>query len=95
MEKEDLHVEALSVRETTKSESMKDSKEYSTTFETILEKLADDSNAGVREAVAQNLKTPERVLENLANDTDNNVRISVAFNQNTSELVLKKLASDS
>lgn len=32
MEKEDLHVEALSVRETTKSESMKDSKEYSTTL---------------------------------------------------------------
>ena len=48
MEKEDLHVEALSVRETTKSESMKDSKEYSTTFETILEKLADDSKYGVR-----------------------------------------------
>jgi leucine rich repeat (LRR) protein len=61
----------------------------------LLETLAADPDGGVREAVADNPKTPVARLEALANDPVAAVRMAVAGNQNTPAAQLERLATDS
>ncbi len=60
----------------------------------ILQVLAGDKDADVRQEVAANPNTPVPVLEELAEDVAANVRESVARNCNTPASVLKTLARD-
>jgi len=61
----------------------------------LLEALAADPDPGVREAVADNPKTPINSLEALASDTASSVRMAVAGNANTPGAHLERLAGDS
>ncbi|HKP87446.1 MAG TPA: hypothetical protein VJZ26_15190 [Blastocatellia bacterium] len=60
----------------------------------LLEALATDSDGSVREAVADNPKTPVKSLEALADDAVASVRMAVAGNLNTPAAKLEKLAGD-
>jgi hypothetical protein len=60
----------------------------------ILELLSRDSSGDVREAVADNPKTPASTLVALAGDTVSSVRMAVAANTKTPETSLAELASD-
>ena len=61
----------------------------------LLETLATDADDKVREAVADNPKTPAKSLETLAGDPVSSVRMAVASNANTPVANLEKLATDS
>jgi len=60
----------------------------------ILEFLSEDASGDVREAVADNAKTPAGVLMALASDSISSVRMAVAENLKTPEQSLEKLALD-
>jgi len=60
----------------------------------VLERLAQDPDAGVRREVAGNVNTPPSVLTRLAQDPDVWVRLGVAENANTPPAVLTRLAQD-
>jgi hypothetical protein len=60
----------------------------------ILQLLSEDSSGDVREAVADNAKTPAGVLITLAGDSVSSVRMAVAENTKTPESSLEKLATD-
>jgi len=60
----------------------------------VLERLAGDSSIDVREAVADNLRTPTSALNALATDSASAVRMAVAENANVSEANLEMLAKD-
>jgi len=60
----------------------------------LLEALASDADGSVREAVADNPKTPVQSLERLADDSLSSVRMAVAGNINTPAACLEKLARD-
>ena len=60
----------------------------------MLERLANDDNWKVRQAIASSLSTPVIWLERLANDEDYQVRQSVARNLSTPVPLLEQLASD-
>ena len=60
----------------------------------LLEALAGDPDGGVREAVADNPRTPEASLDMLAGDALSSVRMAVAGNLNTPAATLEKLARD-
>lgn len=61
----------------------------------LLETLATDSDGGVREAVADNAKTPAKSLETLAADKVPSVRMAAAGNPNTPAACLETLSRDS
>ncbi|HKS42506.1 MAG TPA: hypothetical protein VJX74_17970 [Blastocatellia bacterium] len=61
----------------------------------LLETLATDADDKVREAVADNPKTPVKSLEMLAGDAVSSVRMAVASNSNTPADHLERLAADS
>jgi hypothetical protein len=61
----------------------------------ILQFLSEDPSGNVREAVADNPKTPALILAALAGDTFSSVRMAVATNPKTPESSLEKLAGDS
>ncbi len=61
----------------------------------LLETLATDADDKVREAVADNPKTPVKSLETLATDPISSVRMAVASNAHTPVAHLEKLATDS
>ena len=61
----------------------------------LLETLATDADDKVREAVADNPKTPVTSLETLATDPVASVRMAVASNPHTPAARLEKLATDS
>ncbi|MGA9767677.1 MAG: hypothetical protein WBV94_01455 [Blastocatellia bacterium] len=61
----------------------------------LLETLATDMDEKVREAVADNPKTPVKSLESLARDAVSSVRMAVASNSNTPAVHLEILAADS
>jgi hypothetical protein len=61
----------------------------------LLETLAGDADEQVREAVADNPKTPMKSLETLALDAVSSVRMAVAGNLKTPTANLEKLATDS
>ncbi|MDY6804464.1 MAG: hypothetical protein SXA11_11750 [Cyanobacteriota bacterium] len=62
----------------------------------MLERLAEDGDAKVRLAVAQNLNTPEelriRLLEELAGGADGNIRVAIARDPETPINILERLA---
>ena len=60
----------------------------------VLEALARDSSADVREAVADNLRTATSTLNALSTDSAAAVRMAVAENVNVSEANLESLAKD-
>ncbi|HEX8186602.1 MAG TPA: hypothetical protein VF747_17675 [Blastocatellia bacterium] len=60
----------------------------------ILQLLSEDASSDVREAVADNPKTPSGVLIALAADTASSVRMAVAENVKTPGSSLEKLATD-
>jgi Leucine rich repeat variant len=60
----------------------------------LLAALAADADGSVREAVADNPKTPPPSLEGLADDPLSSVRMAVAGNLNTPAASLEKLARD-
>jgi hypothetical protein len=60
----------------------------------VLERLSLDASIDVREAVADNLRTPTRTLDVLTADSASAVRMAVAENVNVSEPSLEKLATD-
>jgi hypothetical protein len=60
----------------------------------VLERLAGDSSIDVREAVADNLRTPASTLNALSTDPASAVRMAVAANVNVSEENLETLAKD-
>lgn len=60
----------------------------------LLETLATDPDGSVREAVADNPRTPAASLERLADDALSSVRMAVASNNNTPAAMLEKLARD-
>ena len=60
----------------------------------VLERLAQDPDAGVRREVAGNVNTPPSVLARLAQDPNAWVRWRVAWNGNTPPSVLTHLAQD-
>jgi hypothetical protein len=60
----------------------------------LLETLATDSDGSVREAVADNPRTPASTLERLADDALSSVRMAVAGNLSTPAATLEKLARD-
>ncbi|PAX52799.1 variant leucine-rich repeat-containing protein [Brunnivagina elsteri] len=60
----------------------------------IIEQLAGDTSAKVREALAYNPSTPTYILEKLAKDSQIPVRQAVANNPNTSGNILEFLAQD-
>lgn len=60
----------------------------------LLTMLATDPDASVREAVADNLKTPAQALATLADDTIAAVRMAAASNLNTPTACIEKLALD-
>lgn len=61
----------------------------------ILQFLSEDFSGDVREAVADNPKTPASILVTLAGDSFSSVRMAVAANPKTPESSLEKLAGDS
>jgi hypothetical protein len=61
----------------------------------ILQLLSQDSSGDVREAVADNPKTPANILTALAGDATSAVRMAVAANVKTAADCLEKLAGDS
>jgi hypothetical protein len=60
----------------------------------LLTMLATDTDASVREAVGDNLKTPAQTLAMLAEDASSSVRMAAASNINTPTACLEKLAVD-
>jgi hypothetical protein len=60
----------------------------------VLERLALDDSLDVREAVADNLRTPTATLNALSTDSAAAVRMAVAENANVSEANLETLAKD-
>jgi len=60
----------------------------------VLERLSQDSSIDVREAVADNLRTPTSTLNALSTDSASSVRMAVAENANVSEANLETLARD-
>lgn len=60
----------------------------------ILEALAADSDAAVRDAIARKRKTPPELLRLLAHDPDSGVRYAVACNEKTPRAVLESLLAD-
>jgi Leucine rich repeat variant len=60
----------------------------------ILQFLSEDDSGDVREAVADNPKTPATVLASLAGDPVSSVRMAVAENIQTPEASLERLAID-
>ena len=60
----------------------------------VLERLACDASIDVREAVADNLRTPTSTLNALSTDSAAAVRMAVAENANVSEANLETLAKD-
>jgi predicted DNA-binding WGR domain protein len=56
--------------------------------------LALDQHESVREAVGENLDTPEEALSKLADDKNADVRLAIARNHNTPPVVLVKLVND-
>ncbi|KAF3887349.1 MULTISPECIES: hypothetical protein [Nostocales] len=60
----------------------------------VLDKLALDTNTGVRESVARHPDTPVKALSKLAKDPCWNVRLTVASNPNTPLSTLEILAKD-
>ncbi len=66
----------------------------STALENLLETLAQDTDAGVRQCVAGNLHTPTHILEKLATEKDMNICAAVAENPHTPPHLLEKLAQD-
>jgi Leucine rich repeat variant len=60
----------------------------------LLETLAADAEGSVREAVADNPRTPAASLERLADDALSSVRMAVAGNLSTPAATLEKLARD-
>lgn len=61
----------------------------------ILEKLAQDSDDRVREAVAENNSSTIKLLEKLAQDKVDIVRVAVAQNYKSTSAILEQLANDS
>jgi len=60
----------------------------------VLERLSLDDSLDVREAVADNLRTPAGTLNALSTDSAAAVRMAVAENANVSEANLETLAKD-
>jgi hypothetical protein len=60
----------------------------------VLERLSQDPSIDVREAVADNLRTPTSTLNALSTDSASAVRMAVAENANVSEANLETLARD-
>ena len=60
----------------------------------VLDRLAGDASSDVREAVADNLRTPTSTLDALSTDSAAAVRMAVAENANVSEASLETLAKD-
>ncbi|HSE37068.1 MAG TPA: hypothetical protein VLG74_07185 [Blastocatellia bacterium] len=60
----------------------------------VLDRLASDGSIDVREAVADNLRTPASTLNALSGDSASAVRMAVAENINASEANLEALAKD-
>ena len=60
----------------------------------VLDRLAGDASIDVREAVADNLRTPVGTLDTLSRDSASAVRMAVAENINVSESNLEVLAKD-
>ena len=60
----------------------------------VLERLASDGSIDVREAVADNLRTPIGTLDALSSDSASAVRMAVAENANVSVSNLETLAQD-
>jgi hypothetical protein len=60
----------------------------------VLDRLASDASIDVREAVADNLRTPVNTLGTLSKDSASAVRMAVAENINVSEANLETLARD-
>jgi hypothetical protein len=60
----------------------------------ILQTLARDEDASVREMVAQKRKATTTILELLASDPDDSVRSAVAHNPKTPRYVLESLRDD-
>ena len=60
----------------------------------VLERLSLDASIDVREAVADNLRTPPGTLSALSTDSASAVRMAVAENANVSEANLETLARD-
>jgi hypothetical protein len=60
----------------------------------VLEHLSLDASLDVREAVADNLRTPTSALNTLSTDAAASVRMAVAENANVSEANLESLAKD-
>ena len=60
----------------------------------VLNRLAGDESIDVREAVADNLRTPTSTLDSLSSDSASAVRMAVAENSNVSEANLEILAKD-
>ena len=61
----------------------------------VLERLAGDPDAWVRQNVAANTSTPPTILIKLSRDPDEEVRCGVTSNTSTSTAILAKLSSDS
>ncbi|MDY7008649.1 MAG: hypothetical protein SWX82_33205 [Cyanobacteriota bacterium] len=61
----------------------------------LWQKLAEDENAIVREAIASSSNTPINILEALALDTNRDVRRKIAANPNTPTTSLEILSQDS
>jgi hypothetical protein len=60
----------------------------------ILRLLSEDDSGDVREAVADNPRTPAEVLTALSGDSASSVRMAVAENLKTPEASLERLATD-
>ena len=60
----------------------------------VLNRLAGDGSIDVREAVADNLRTPTGTLDTLSSDSASAVRMAVAENANVSVANLEVLAKD-
>ncbi|MGF1488494.1 MAG: hypothetical protein ACFBSE_15520 [Prochloraceae cyanobacterium] len=60
----------------------------------ILEKLANDPEIHIKEAVARNKNTPIYILEKLANEAEEWIKESLAENKNTPVDILNRLAED-
>ena len=60
----------------------------------VLNRLAHDASIDVREAVADNLRTPPTTLNSLSKDSASAVRMAVAENANVSEANLESLSKD-
>ena len=60
----------------------------------VVERLAADKDASVRDAIARRRATPWQVLERLAKDADSGVRLAVAYNTSAPRRVLEILSRD-